>query len=39
MGGAGKNNTVVINSAASDPAYFNTQLQKPDKSRPPVAAW
>ena len=27
MGGAGKNNTVVINSATSDPAYFNTQLQ------------
>ena len=27
MGATGKNNTVVINSAANDPAYFNTQLQ------------
>src|ERR1051325_3234391 len=26
-GGAGKNGTVVISSATSDPTYFNTQLQ------------
>src|SRR5205085_7956956 len=26
-GASNKNNTVVINSAASDPTYFNTQLQ------------